>query len=234
MRLFEDGFELGDFSLWDGVSASSGGEAAVVEGLAFRGKRSGKFAVPGVATIESASSRKQLANLREVYARCYVNVAQTGIVNNDARVFFIQFRSATSTVAWAGWRKTGGVIKWHLLIRDGIGYAGAYSDAVPMLNRWYCVELYWKEDAAAGIGRLYVDGQLVCEIINKNTANYGDCNQVNFGITEANGCTAPSEVYEDQCAIAQEYIGPEGIQVPLFPLILIGSLIVLALSKRGG
>jgi hypothetical protein len=100
------------------------------------------------------------------------------------------------------------VVKWNLLIRHGTGWATAYSISSPSLNQWYCVELHWKKDTAAGIGELWVDGKKVCSVTGKNTAYYGGVNRVEDGLPEILNCAATT-VYSDCVKVSNAYIGPE-------------------------
>jgi len=212
---FEDGFESGSFSSWTGTAVTTGETATVVNIIAHHGSYSATFTSNGNGGFERAFCYKTITSSSELYARSYFRVAISGIADNDDRFYFIIFRAGSNTAAFAGWRQIGGVVKWNLLIRDGTGWAGAYSAASPLLNQWYCVELHWKKDATSGVGELWVDGVFVCSVTGKNTAYYGDVNRVDFGLAEIVNCAA-STVYGDCSVIAETYVGPEVISGPIF------------------
>jgi hypothetical protein len=155
---------------------------------------------------ERAYCYKTVASQAELYARGYFRVAASGIAANDNRFFVIMFKAGSNPVAFAGWRMTGGVVKWSLLIRSGTGWATAYSAATPALNQWYCVELHWKKDAAAGLGEMYVDGALACSITGKNTTAYGNADRLEFGLPEIVNC-ANTTAYCDCVKVATAYLG---------------------------
>jgi hypothetical protein len=83
-----------------------------------------------------------------------------------------------------------------------------YSQAVPSLNKWYCVELHWRKGSSTGLGELWVDGVRVCSISNRNTSAYGSVNQVLCGIVGMYSCRSTT-VYCDCVVVANSYVGPE-------------------------
>lgn len=206
--LFEDGFESSDFSQWSGTRVSSGETATVVNTLTHHGTSSAMFMSNGDGRHERAYCYKTIPSSTELYARGHFYVASSGISDNSDRFYFIVFKGGGTGVAFAGWRQTGGVVKWNLIIRDGTSWKTVYSSNNPSLDQWYCVELRWKEVAANGIGELWVDGVLVCSISGKNTAAFGDVNRVEFGLPDIVGC-GTTQVYGYSTAVSQTYIGPE-------------------------
>lgn len=205
--LFSDGFESGSFTSWSGRSLSTGETATATNTFSHHGLYSAKYTSNGSGGIEYAYCYKNISS-SELYGRGYFYVSQSGIVDESDRFFFLVFKAGTSNVAYAGWRKIGGVVKWVLTIRHGTGYVDVYSAASPSTNRWYCVELHWKQNTVNGMGELYVNGVRVCSITGRNTAAYGDVNQVRFGLPEIYRCAATT-AYSDCAKIAFAYIGPE-------------------------
>ncbi len=205
--LHADGFESGNFSAWTGTSATFGETATVVNTMAHHGSYSAMFASNGGGGTERAYCFKTLLSMSELYARGYFYVSASGIAANDNRFYFLIFKAGSNPVAFAGWRQTGGILKWTLLIRDGTGWAGAFSTVSPSLNQWYCVEFYWVESAVGGHAKLWVDGVLVCSITGKNTAYYGDVNRVDFGLAEIVNCGATT-TYGDCCIVVGAWIAP--------------------------
>jgi len=203
--VFEDGFESGNFSRWSGTSRSSGETATVVNTLKHRDAYSAKFTSNGTGGSEYSYCYKTIVASSELYVRGYFYVSQSGIVDEGDRFYFI-ILAGTSNVAYAGWRKTGGIVKWCLVISHGTSYVFAYSASSPVLDRWYCVELHWKKDAANGLGELWVDGVRVCSVKGKNTAAYGDVSRVRFGLPGIYYC-GPTTVYCDSCVVSKVNIG---------------------------
>jgi hypothetical protein len=205
--IFEDGFESGSFGNWAGKSNTAGETATVVNARAKQGVYSGMFTSNGGGGTERSYCYKTVGSFAELYASGYFYVSASGIAANDNRFYFIIFKAGTQSVAFAGWRMTGGVVKWTLLIRHGTSWASVFSANSPSLNHWYSVELHWKNDASAGSGELWVDGGLVCSASGKNTANYGNANRVDFGLPEIVNCAATA-VYGDSCVISKARIAP--------------------------
>jgi len=205
-----DCFESGSFSRWSGKTVTAGETANIVNTRFHHGAYSAKFTSNGGGGYERAYCYKNIASSAEVYARGYFYVSQSGIAHENDRLYFIIFKAGNNNLAYAGWRKIGGIVKWNLLIRQGSSYQSAYSSSSPSLYRWYCVELQWKKDATRGLGELWVNGVRVCSITGKNTAVYGDANTMHFGLGELYGCTS-TIVYGDCSATSNTYIGPEVI-----------------------
>jgi hypothetical protein len=205
---FEDGFESGNFSAWSGIGSSSGETSAVVNALAHHGVYSAKFTSDGSSTYEYTYCYRAISASSELYARGYFYVSQSGIVDSGDRFYFIQFRTGTGYVAWAGWRRTSSGVKWELMIRHGTGYVSAFSASIPSLSQWYSVELHWKKDATNGMAELWINGTLACSMIGKDTTAYGDATTVRFGLPEIQQCS-PTTLYCDCCKIATTYIVPE-------------------------
>jgi hypothetical protein len=206
--IFDDGFESGSFSKWTGTTVSTGETRSVINSVKHHGTYSGMYTSNGGGGTEYACTYKTVTSSAELYARGYFYISKSGIVDNYDRLFFIAFRAGSNAVAYAGWRKIGGVVKWCLLIKSGTSSVFAYSTATPALSKWYCVELHWKSGASNGLGELWVDGVRVCSITGKNTAYYGNVSQVRFGLPQVYNC-ASTTVYCDCAKVAKSYVGPE-------------------------
>jgi flagellar hook assembly protein FlgD len=187
---------------------SSGETISIVNTRSHHGRYSARFASNGGGGIEYAYCYKTTEPYSELYSRGYFYVSQSGIVDENDRFFFIILKAGTNNVAYAGWRKIGGVVKWVVTMRHGTGYVDTYSTASPSLNRWYSVELHWKGDAGNGLGELYINGAKVIFVTGKNTAAYGDVNQVCFGLPEIYRCIGTT-AYCDCAKIGTMYIGSE-------------------------
>jgi len=205
--MLDDGFESG-FSAWSGTGVTTGETSTTVNTQAYKGSYSAKFTSNGGGGTEYAYCYKTISSSTELFARGYFFVSQSGIADESDRFYFIIFRAGSNAVAYAGWKKTGGVVEWSLIVRNGAGYVYAYSTTSPVLNHWYCVELHWKGDAANGLGELWADGVKVCSIAGGNTAYYGNVNQVRFGLPQITNC-ASTTIYCDSAKAAKTYIGIE-------------------------
>ncbi len=209
--VFEDGFESADFSAFSSTTRTTGETTDIASNIVHGGSHSAVFTTDGGGSYERAYASRSGLNLGEVYTSAYVYVDQSGISDNSDRFYFIQMMSGGNILAYGGWRQdTSGNLHWHIMIRDGTNTVGAYSTVTPVTDKWYLVELHWKADATAGLGELYVDGELVASITDRNTANYGNATIARLGLPEVYNC-APTTVYMDDAAvsIAQDTTPPE-------------------------
>jgi hypothetical protein len=201
--VFEDGFESGSFSAWSGTSLTSGETASVVTTLPHSGTRSAMFKSNGGSTYERACSYRTITAANELRTSAYVYVSGTGITVNSARIYFIILRdSGGNNIGYAGWgRYTNGVTYWYVMIRSGTTLMTARSTATPSVNTWYSVEFHWKRDSTSGLGELLVNGAVVCQVTNANTAQYGGVTTVRLGIAETGSIAVAATVYVDDARI---------------------------------
>jgi hypothetical protein len=205
--LFEDGFESSGFDSWSGTHVTEGDTASIASERFHHGAHSALFATGGVGGYESAYSYSTVASASQLYARGYFYVSQSGIAADDDRSYFIVFRSSTENVAYASWRKSAGAVRWCLTIRDGTSYVDLYSPPGVETGRWYSLELHWKEGSSKGFAEILVDGAVVCNSEDINTAAFGDVHRVLFGLAEVKA--GATTVYLDCTEVSLEYIGPE-------------------------
>jgi hypothetical protein len=201
--VFQDGYESGSFSAWTSTSSTSGETATVVTTLPHSGTRSARFTSNGGSTYERACSYKTITAANELTASAYIYVSGTGITVNSASIYFIILRdSAGNNIGYAGWgRYPDGKTYWYVMIRSGTTLVTARSTATPSINTWYNVEFHWKRDATAGFGELSVNGAVVCQVTNRNTAQYGGVTTVRFGIAETGSIAVAATVYVDDARI---------------------------------
>jgi hypothetical protein len=203
--LFSDGFESGSFRTWTGTSRSSGESTSVVSWPFHHGKFSARFGSDGVGKTDYAYCYKTIPASTELFARGYLYVSRSGIINNSDGFYLISLNAGSNNLAYAGWRKVSGVTKWCLAIKSGSNSLIAYSTVRPSLNRWYCVELHWKKGTTEGLCELWIDGTRVCVVSGLNTATYGNANQVCFGLPKV--FCKNTTVYFDCTVISKAYVG---------------------------
>lgn len=208
IQTFQDDFESGSFNAWTGSSVTSGETTSVGRTTVHHGAYSAKFASNGSGGYEGAYCYKNLT-ASELYARGYFYVSQGTIAQNNSRAFFIVFRDANKNgLAYVGWKRTNGVLKWCLTTRLATTTIDTFSSTSPSTGRWYCVELHWKRDSTNGLAEVWVDGTRVCSLTGRNTASFGDVSQVQFGLAELYGC-GNITAYCDCAKIAAAYVVPE-------------------------
>lgn len=230
--LLEDNFETGNFNTWTGTSNTLGESTTIGNKFPRQGSKSATFKSNGNSGFEGAFCYRAISPSSELYARGYFLVTSSGIVENNDRFFFILLKANGNGIAYAGWRKTQGTIKWNLIIRDGNGWISVFSNENPLTNNWYCIELHWVNSATNGIGELYVNNQLACSIRNANTTAFGPADQACFGLAELYNC-GPTQVYCDACKISKTDI----TSPPEWDLNLDGSInaldLVIASNAHG-
>jgi hypothetical protein len=221
--LFEDGFESNSFSAWSSTTRTTGETTSTVSNIVHTDSYGAMFTSNGGLSYERAYATRSGLSLPEIFVRAYVYVDQSGTADNGDRFYFMQLMSGTNIIAYAGWRQdSSGNLHWHIMIRDGTSYVGAYSATVPATDSWYCLELHWKADSTIGLGELFVNDQLVVSITNRNTANYGSATSARIGLPEIYNC-ASTTVYVDDVAIDESYIGPLEEGEPEYVSLTIGS-----------
>lgn len=115
--------------------------------------------------------------------------------------------SPATTILTAGYANDGGTISWYLRYSSGNGTNTFYSADTIQADTWYWLELAISV-SESGWNRLYVNG---IEEINRNTNNtrHGNVGVVRIG--RAGDHTPENyaiDIYFDDCAIDDAYIGP--------------------------
>jgi hypothetical protein len=206
--LFGDGFESGSFNDWSGTRVAIEGDTASIASERFHhGAYSAVFATGGGEGYEWAYCYTTVASASELYARGNFYVSQSGVTADNDRSYFIVFRSSTENVAYAGWRKSAGAVRWCLTLRDGSSFVDLYSSPGLLTGRWYSIELHWKEGFSKGFAEMLVDGKVVCNSEDINSGAFGDVQRVLFGLAEVKA--GATTVYLDCAEVSLRYIGPE-------------------------
>jgi len=211
----DDDFESGNFNQWTGTRVSSGETIGVNSYRSLLGAYGGRVTTNGGGGVEYAYCYKKLT-ASELFVRGAFYIAKSGIVDEGDRFYLMAFQAGGNTLAGVGWRKIGGTVKWFLLIRSGTGNVITYSAESPKLNCYYSVELYWKKDTLSGEGWLWVSSgtpgeygptSIICSITGKNTATYGDINEVRVGLPTVSYCGSTA-IYFDCVKTASYRIYP--------------------------
>jgi predicted deacylase len=200
---FEDGFESGNFTAWNGTYSTPGGTATVVNTLSYQGNYSAQFTSNGTGGYEEAYCYENEPACSNMYASGYFYVSESGIAENNDSFYLIEFWANGNDVAAVGWQRNGGVDEWALMVRNATDWISNYFSDNISLNEWYNIQLYWTAGLQDGSGELYVDGVLACSIQNLNTTAYGGFDQVRFGLAEVYGAGATT-IYTDSCRIFQD------------------------------
>jgi hypothetical protein len=215
--LFADGFESGNFNAWTGTRTWGAGAISVENVVPHHGTYNMK--VSGMLNGgDGASSYFDLVTpVTEAYARCYMQLSglpDSGTFDEFGPGFGLLGAPAGSWQLLSGLQKVGADFYWGLNHHEAAGKT-VYLEAVPsnpVVNRWYCVEVYLKIDAVNGIIRLWVDGVLRVEktgIDTTFTANNIQ-NARLVGYLDAGEASALT-MYGDCFVAADQYIGLEPV-----------------------
>jgi hypothetical protein len=209
---FEDDFETGNLTRWNGYRASSGETVGASSYRSYIGAYGGRATTNGGGGVEYAYTYQRLSS-SELFIRGLFYVAQSGLVEDGDRFYLIALQSGATTLASIGWRVVDGQVKWFLAVNNGGQWSMAYSSVSPVVNKWYSVQVYWKQDAAAGESRLWIeqpywlDQSLVCQLTGLNTASYGGISEVRCGLPTVSYC-AKTAVYFDNLKTSSDYVRP--------------------------
>lgn len=199
--------EDNDLLEYDDTTISASETIAASSTRAKNGTYSAKGTTNGDGGSENAYAEFQPSpTLEELYARAYFYVDTHGIVDDADNIWFIRFRNAANYLLSVGIRRVSGTIEWVMQGRNGASYILNQTEDFTETG-WICVECYWLNHATAGIFRLYVDGVQVYERTAQDTADYGNCDEVSFGIMSTD--IAASIIYWDDAFVDDSYIGTD-------------------------
>ena len=220
VRLFEDGFESGDFSAWTSVSPYGGGSASVIPEAARSGVYGAEIVVPPPPLdTEWAGcwiNYGPPAGQTEVFFRGYFYLAAQFPMPADSRFYIMactQLLDYESLVnLGVGNQQGDGLPHWRLITRDGTGWISVWGGVVPTTPERICVEIRIVR-AVNGLVELYVNDVLEASIPGVDTTQI-ILDRVRFGGElpprrdfPGNANFNPLRVYVDDCVVAQEYIG---------------------------
>jgi hypothetical protein len=197
-KIFDDGFETGDFSKW---TVKSGG--FVTSGDAHHGT------YKAVLNVSGQYDQAKFTSVDHCFFRAYVmfksfpaNGTETTIlgVYNTSSIYMSEARVAN----------VNGTLKWKLRYYDnGAQYTAVSEQQKPVLNTWYCVEVEGKSNSTtAAESRIYIDGTELTDVSQtaKNN-NY----LINCAYIWMNGAVT---LWYDCVVVDTAYIGPEADNVP--------------------
>jgi len=212
MIIFTDDFETGNLSKWDGVYNEP------------------QMSPPDVGSVVvyrgNYAAHVHVKSMSSVYAGCYKNISQKH-VNQRQYIQFTPFNNLNAgSLKFADVarldlsdeiqatieRDVAGNTVWELQIKEQGVWSKHPSTIVAVPNQWYCVEVEAQAATVGGdgIARLYINGVLAVELLN---CNFGTApfDRVYIGLiwTEMQ-CEADYDVYIDDFALGDSYIGPEG------------------------
>ncbi|MEM3701024.1 MAG: M14 family zinc carboxypeptidase [Candidatus Bathyarchaeia archaeon] len=205
--LFEDSFESANFSLWTGLTITSGGNASITNRKAYEGMYSAKFETE---PIDSGTIRaciyKKVGESSIIYARGYFYIDEgLPLIDNDDRFTFIQFLSRDGAIiAGLQIRRVQGEDRFAIYAYNTVITTTAIY---PQPKTWYCLELYIKIHTTEGAVKAYINGIEQITYINKNTTSLGNVYAIRFGLANSVNIQQKVTVYLDSVVISTGYIG---------------------------
>jgi len=213
---FEDEFENGDFSAWQGTYTTVGDTATVTSTTPYKGAFHAHF-----RTTDAPSSTKYAycyedlpRGITEVYARGYFYIADSLPLDDDGDRFgLIGFEVNGRLQSTFRVRRSGGVDKFNVVGYNGNSIVSSDTDAVyPTERQWYCLEFYFKVHSEMGEYKAWVNGIEVISIQNLDTTLHGNSiSSVRFGLTFTANVQHLVEVFCDSVVINTSYIGPSNM-----------------------
>lgn len=207
--LFYDGFETGDWSVWEGTETGSGAltdETSIV----YEGSHSSK------STISAGSGYARFYNWtyseNTIYARGYFYFPSGFSVDSGSWVTIMMFSHDQAPNTW--------FLSLYATVNDKLQFknvhADTYSDESSIVipkGQWVSIEVKVTVHPSAGEARLWIDGSEVITFTGQDLeVNTGDNNRgVVAGIVESGGAQTPANatLYADAFFIDDEYIGPD-------------------------
>ena len=204
--LFEDGFESGDFSAWDGTYNTSGANLSVVSDNPHHGSYHARLTTTGENTYENAYVYKNLNEEPVVYCRAYFYFHD---LSQDRGPTCISLRGNNYFLAYCR-LKSSGASDWTLFYRNnGAEESVSTTQGFPSEDTWVCVELYIKVGDGDGEAKLYVDGTEILSVTGLANDDKGNVDRVEVGGREI-GYNPTITIDFDCIVIADTYVGEEG------------------------
>jgi hypothetical protein len=204
--LFSDGFESGDFSAWTKTTTNEGSSITVEDTAPKSGTKDAKCITTSGTGAAAYVYIDFGSEYTELYARAYVRLS-TLLINNGSYVQLLGFQRAGdgSGIAYASVHKTSGVVYFSIRGRNAGTYQIDDSAVSPVVDTYYCVEIYTKIASPDGVWTLWIDGTQVLNVTGLDTTQRGNIQSVLCGLYSTEATTA----YFDDVVVADAYIGPE-------------------------
>lgn len=195
-RIFEDGFESGDFSKWSPVV----GTPEVTSGDAYQGT----YKAVLDAASQYAQARFTLDPVDHAFMRAYV-LFKSFPADGEQTTILGVYNLSEVYMAEARVYNDAGTVKWVLRYYDNGAHHTVKSELEkPVLDTWYSVEVEGKSNTDTDAeSRIYINGN---ELTDVSQTGKNNNSQINAGYIWAN--TAVTRWYDD-VVIDATYIGPD-------------------------
>lgn len=236
VKIFENGLEEGNFSIWDAGLVNVTGTSMVDALHSHSGVYAGHFTTTPTLAQATAMARKNIAPQDEIYVRAYVymNQGPAQMIQYDRAYAILLLGADGSNSALVGLRMdVAGQLRWVLWFRtgspnpkDGTHVLGP-SLVTALSPHWVCVELHYSK--SQNKYEVYIDGVLEIVQTVASASMFPAITQVWVGVYKSGTVGQPYDpthglTYEfwiDDVIAATSYIGP--IVVPTNPKITVNS-----------
>ena len=206
--IFQDGFESGDFSAWDGTYNTSGASLSPETANPHHGSYHARLTTTGANLYETAYVYKSLNEQPIVYCRAYFYFHS---LSNDRGPTCIVLRGDTYPLAYCR-LKAGSSLQSHWTLgyrNNGAEESVSTTDGFPSENSWVCVELYVKVGSGDGEAKLYINRTEILSATGLTNNDKGNVDKVEVGGLEI-GYNPTITIDFDCVVVADTYIGEEG------------------------
>ena len=189
---FNNGYEEGNFSAWDG----SFGSATIVTSPV----HTGTYSMKAAPNLSDSGCYKNLAGYATVYTRFYVQFANLPSTSGYYMGLISMLNSGGgSTRTTVEVKNSGGTVYWGLW-----DYAGENLAASgPSIGLWYCAEVKGSKSGTTTNSQLWIDGSsVVTRSVTQDSSLYTIVYTGCFFVSEA------STLYMDDFIISDTYNGP--------------------------
>jgi hypothetical protein len=178
----QDGFESNSISQWDGIETTSQETVTIESYDPYQGNYHARFFTSG-STGEENAYLYQNIDQAQVYAKGYFKIHGLPLNDQNDRFYLIELDANDQPLAGIGIREHNNQLKWATYARDGSGWVWPTYLENPAIasDRWYQVELEWQKNSRQGYLKISIDGQVIFNIENIDTDNYGNVDEIRMG-----------------------------------------------------
>jgi len=207
-KMFDDGFESGDFGAWSGLTLTSGDDATVTQASSCYGEYGAKFQTYSIASgIKRACVYRNIEESPVVYARGYFCIAEgLPLVDADDRFTLLHFLgSGGNWICSLQVRRVQGEDRFA--IHAFTGDMQTTTAVYPTSDTWYCIELFAQIHATEGAFKAYIDGVERLSLTDIDTTMFGNILTIRFGLANSINVQHKVVVYGDKAVFSTSYNG---------------------------
>jgi len=206
--IFEDGFESGDFSAWDGTGTSSADSEITVQSNVVH---TGSYAANATRVPYDQNSlayKHFTSTYYSLYARGYFYLDELNL-GSGYRTALMRLSSYVGDYVLGAIEvyNDGGTVKWRVSYRNSSSSIyQILGSPYPQLDTWYCLEIYVNVDSTSGEFKAWIDGTERYSISGLNNSDGGKIYTLRVGAIATSG-GGVRKIYFDDCVVDDSYIG---------------------------